>query len=177
MASPVSPPPPAFVCPCSVCVREGGARSSAARWMQSSEASHDPPRSHAGGTKALGNAGAHPVRSGSRFHVGRIAVWYFSGASWEDAFAEADWRGRAAHNDACPHWRQARTRLTQEMAIDACWGYIESASIGQLENGIEWMDVSDELHNHEDEFRLLIALGLAEVHSEHPTWIREIATL
>lgn len=73
--------------------------------------------------------------------------------------------------------QQEIERLTLQIAVDACWSAIESASLGEMEGDIEWMNVTDELAIVEDEFRLLLALKLAEVHPNHPAWIREIAEL
>jgi hypothetical protein len=68
-------------------------------------------------------------------------------------------------------------RLTQEIAVDHCWCAIESASLNEELDGVEWMDVREDAEALHDEFRLLLALALAEVHPVKPTWIREIAEL
>ena len=175
MASPVSTPPPAFVCPCSVCVRRRSEELPPRAGCKVPEASHDPPRSHAGGTKALGNAGAHPVRSGP-LPCGADCGVVFLGRFVGRRFCRSGLARERRRTKTPALTGDELARLTQEMAIDACWGYIESASIGQLENGIEWMDVSDELHNHEDEFRCLSPSAWRKcIQSTQPD--QEIATL
>lgn len=70
-------------------------------------------------------------------------------------------------------------KLALEMAVDGAWNVIESCSLSELDGMVEWMNVEDEYAGSaiDDAFKLLVGLGLAEVHPQHSTWIREIANL
>ena len=68
-------------------------------------------------------------------------------------------------------------RLALEMAVDAAWSYIDSESLKENEDGVEWLNVGDDLERLRDCFTLLTGLKLAETHPDHPNWIREIAEL
>lgn len=68
-------------------------------------------------------------------------------------------------------------RLALEIAVDSCWSAIECDSLPVVEAGVEWKDVGDDIHHLTDEFTLLTELKLAEVHPQHPEWIREVAEL
>lgn len=69
-------------------------------------------------------------------------------------------------------------QLTTEVAVDASWVAIRSEAVWPEGEDVEWLDVGEEgLERVADEVKLLVALRLAEIHPEHPTWIREIAEL
>lgn len=68
-------------------------------------------------------------------------------------------------------------RLALEYAIDNCWSFIDGASVTVEENGVTWFDMGADAADLEDEITLLVGFRLAEVHPQHPAWIREIAEL
>ncbi len=69
------------------------------------------------------------------------------------------------------------TRLAVKLAVDAAWSGVECASIVEREGETEWFNVGEDAESLEDEMRLLVGLKLAEIHPEHPEWIREVAEL
>jgi hypothetical protein len=68
-------------------------------------------------------------------------------------------------------------QLALEMAIDGAWCVIKCHSVSEIDGNIQWMNVTDDLERLSDEFKLLCELRLAEIHPDHPAWIREIAEL
>ena len=68
-------------------------------------------------------------------------------------------------------------RRLLELAVDACWSYIESASNNEIEDGIEWMDCGCDFDTRVDDIALLTEVGVLGVHPAHPRWVRKIATL
>ena len=67
--------------------------------------------------------------------------------------------------------------LMESLAVEYCWSVIESAAVHEEQGEALWFNVGSDLGNLKDEFRLLTALDLAEVHPDHPDWIREVAEL
>lgn len=64
-----------------------------------------------------------------------------------------------------------------QAAVECAWGYVDCASIVKRDGDVEWMDLDIDFSDVSDDVQLLIDLGLAEIHSEHPAWVREIAKL
>ena len=68
-------------------------------------------------------------------------------------------------------------RSVLETAVDACWSAIESSSVQELQDGLEWMDLGEEKESVANEVSLLTELRLLGSHPEHSEWVREIAEL
>jgi hypothetical protein len=68
-------------------------------------------------------------------------------------------------------------RRVLELAVETAWGCVDSCSITQPDGDVRWMDLDIDFCDVSDEVQLLIDLGLAEIHPEHPAWVREIAKL
>lgn len=101
---------------------------------------------------------------------------------WETAMGMRGYAGSPAHIEDLKHRRLNPVsaeieRLAFEMAIDGAWALIESYSLAELDGQNEWMNATDEHDSAAlgDAFKLLLGLHLAEVHPDHPAWIREIA--